>query len=128
MSYDRAVVRAVIDQVKSEGRTALTALEGKRICDAYGIPTPPEGLATSADEAVRLAAEMGYPVVLKIVSGDILHKTDAGGVLTGLARYDGPPHGLARKIHQRRGARQDFGAGCDQRRGKPDPPMLLHRP
>jgi acetyl coenzyme A synthetase (ADP forming)-like protein len=45
---------------------------------------PQEGLATSAEEAVRLAEEMGYPVVLKIASSDILHKTDAGGVLTGL--------------------------------------------
>jgi acetyl coenzyme A synthetase (ADP forming)-like protein len=84
MSYDQAAVRAVLDQVRAEGRTALTAPEGKRVCEAYGIPTPPEGLATSATEAVRLAEEMGYPVVLKIVSTDILHKTDAGGVLTGL--------------------------------------------
>jgi acetyl coenzyme A synthetase (ADP forming)-like protein len=85
MSYDQAAVRSVIDQVKAAGRTSLTASEGKRICDAYGIPTPQEGMATSADEAVRVAGGIGYPVVLKIVSGDILHKTDAGGVLTGLA-------------------------------------------
>jgi len=85
MSYDQAAVRAVLDQVKAEGRTALSSLEGKRICDAYNIPTPEEGLATSAEEAVRLAETLGYPVVLKIVSPDILHKTDAGGVLTGVA-------------------------------------------
>ncbi len=84
MSYDQAAVRAVLDQVQAEGRTALTALEGKRVCEAYGISTPPEGLATSAGEAVRLAEEIGYPVVLKIASPDILHKTDAGGVLPGL--------------------------------------------
>ena len=84
MSYDQAAVQAVLDQVGAEGRTALTAPEGKRVCEAYGIPTPQEGLATSAGEAVRLAEEIGYPVVLKIVSTDILHKTDAGGVLTGL--------------------------------------------
>jgi acetyl coenzyme A synthetase (ADP forming)-like protein len=84
MSYDQTAVRAILEQVRTAGRTALTALEGKRICDAYGIPTPEEGLATSANAAVRLARDMGYPVVLKIASSDILHKTDAGGVLTGL--------------------------------------------
>lgn len=85
MSHDRAAVREVLDQVRATGRTALTAQEGKRLCDAYGIATPQEGLATSAGAAVRLAKAMGFPVVLKIASGDILHKTDAGGVLTGLA-------------------------------------------
>src|SRR5438093_7759911 len=85
MNYDRTTVRVVLDQIRAEGRMALTAPEGKRVCEAYGIPVPKEGLATSAHEAVRLAQEIGYPVVLKIVSTDILHKTDAGGVLTGLA-------------------------------------------
>src|SRR5712692_2819523 len=85
MNYDRTAVRVVLDQVRAEGRTALSAPEGKQVCEAYGIPVPTEGLATSAPEAARLAQEIGYPVVLKIVSTDILHKTDAGGVLTGLA-------------------------------------------
>ena len=85
MQGDRAAVQAVLDQVRAEGRTVLTASEGKQVCEAYGIPVPKEGLATSAPEAVRLAQEIGYPVVLKIFSTDILHKTDAGGVLTGLA-------------------------------------------
>jgi acetyl coenzyme A synthetase (ADP forming)-like protein len=85
MQGDRAAVQAVLDQVRAEGRTVLTAPEGKQVCEAYGIPVPKEGLATSAPEAARLAQEIGYPVVLKIVSTDILHKTDAGGVLTGLA-------------------------------------------
>ena len=84
MSHDQAAVRAVLDQVRADGRSALTAREGKRVCEAYGIPTPPEGLASSSDEAVALAQQIGFPVVLKIASPDILHKTDAGGVLTGL--------------------------------------------
>src|SRR5262245_50893236 len=84
MQGDRAAVQAVLDKVRAEGRTVLTAPEGKQVCAAYGIPVPQEGLATSASEAARLAQEIGYPVVLKIVSTDILHKTDAGGVLTGL--------------------------------------------
>lgn len=54
------------------------------MCEAYGIPTPQERLAASAAEAVARAGEIGLPVVLKIVSPDILHKTEAGGVLVGL--------------------------------------------
>ncbi|GES26898.1 acyl-CoA synthetase [Acrocarpospora pleiomorpha] len=81
-------VGEILGKARAEGRLALTAPEGKRICDAYGIATPGEGLATSADEAVALAAEIGFPVVLKIVSPDILHKTEAGGVLVGLATPD----------------------------------------
>ncbi|TPQ44498.1 CoA-binding protein, partial [Prosthecomicrobium hirschii] len=83
-----ATVRAVLDQVKASGRTALTAPEGKIVCDAYGIAVPQEGVATSADEAVALATRMGLPVVLKIVSPDILHKTEAGGVLVGVKSAD----------------------------------------
>ncbi|MBI0382018.1 acetate--CoA ligase family protein, partial [Streptomyces albiflaviniger] len=70
MTYDNDAVRAVLDAARAEGRTALTAPEGKRITDAYGIPTPAEGLAESADEAVALADRIGFPVVLKIVSPD----------------------------------------------------------
>ncbi|MEV0596122.1 acetate--CoA ligase family protein [Nonomuraea cavernae] len=77
-------VREVLEKARAEGRTALTAPEGRVLCQAYGIATPGEGLATSAEEAARIAAEIGFPVVLKIVSPDILHKTDAGGVLVGL--------------------------------------------
>ncbi|MEV6030169.1 acetate--CoA ligase family protein [Nonomuraea sp. NPDC052116] len=77
-------VREVIEKALAEGRTALTAPEGRKICEEYGIATPGEGLATSADEAVSIAERIGLPVVLKIVSPDILHKTDAGGVLVGL--------------------------------------------
>ncbi|MEV4626938.1 acetate--CoA ligase family protein [Micromonospora sp. NPDC049523] len=83
-SYDREAVRRVLDQVRAEGRDSLTAPEGRLVVEAYGISTPQEGLATSADEAVTLAGQIGLPVVLKIVSPDILHKTEAGGVLVGL--------------------------------------------
>ncbi|MEE8237771.1 MAG: acetate--CoA ligase family protein, partial [Gammaproteobacteria bacterium] len=85
MTHRRDDVRVVLDQVKAEGRTALTAPECKTVCDAYGIPLPEEGLANAPDEAVAIAAGIGYPVVMKIVSADIQHKTEAGGVLVGLA-------------------------------------------
>ena len=84
MEQRAGAVREVLDKALAEGRTALTAPEGRVICEAYGIATPGEGLATSAEEAAELAGKLGLPVVLKIVSPDILHKTDAGGVLVGL--------------------------------------------
>ncbi|SAK55295.1 N-acetyltransferase GCN5 [Caballeronia calidae] len=77
-------VAEVFDRVKAEGRTSLTAPEGKLICDAYGIAVPQEGVAKSADDAAKLASFIGFPVVLKIVSPEILHKTEAGGVLVGV--------------------------------------------
>ncbi|WP_030418527.1 acetate--CoA ligase family protein [Streptomyces sp. SCSIO 75703] len=83
-AVDRDTVTEVLAGVRAEGRSALTAPEGKRIADAYGIATPGEALATSADEAVAQAGSFDGPVVLKIVSPDILHKTDAGGVVVGL--------------------------------------------
>ena len=81
-------VRRVLDAVKAEGRTALTAPEGKLVCEAYGIPVPKEGVAKSAAEAATIATGMGFPVVLKIVSPEILHKTEAGGVLVGVKSAD----------------------------------------
>src|ERR1700688_1520221 len=84
MSNSKDAVRKVLDQVKADNRTSLTAPEGKLVCDAYGIPVPKEGVATSAGEAARIAAGMGFPVVMKIVSPDILHKTEAGGVVVGV--------------------------------------------
>ena len=82
---ERATVREVLDAVRRDERTSLSAPEAKRVCDAYGIAVPQEGLATSSEHAVELAQEIGFPVVLKIVSPEILHKTEAGGVLVGLS-------------------------------------------
>ena len=81
-------VRGVLNQAKANGLAALTAPQCKTVCDAYGIPLPHEGLARSADEARALAEEIGCPVVMKIVSPDILHKTEAGGVVVGVADGD----------------------------------------
>lgn len=85
VNKDKDAVRKVLDKVKADKRDSLTAPEGKLVCDAYGIAVPKEGLAKSADEAAKMAADMGGKVVLKIVSPDILHKTEAGGVLVGLS-------------------------------------------
>jgi acetyl coenzyme A synthetase (ADP forming)-like protein len=84
MSSGKSSVREILDQVKAQGRASLTPSEGKILCEAYGIATPREGLATSASEAARIAGEIGFPVVMKVVSPEILHKTEAGGVITGI--------------------------------------------
>jgi acyl-CoA synthetase (NDP forming) len=84
MSNSKDAVRKILDLVKADKRTSLTAPEGKLVCDAYGIPVPKEGVAKSAAEASKIAADMGFPVVMKIVSPDILHKTEAGGVMVGV--------------------------------------------
>src|SRR5881394_1932218 len=81
---NKDAVRKVLNAVKAEKRTSLTAPEGKLVCDAYGIPVPKEGVAKSAADAAKLATGMGFPVVMKIVSPDILHKTEAGGVVVGV--------------------------------------------
>jgi acetyl coenzyme A synthetase (ADP forming)-like protein len=85
---DKEIVEKILEKVAAEGRTSLSAPEGRQVCEAYGIPTPRERLATTAEEAVAQAEEIGLPVVLKIVSPDILHKTEAGGVLVGLTTAD----------------------------------------
>src|SRR5258708_24913696 len=83
-SVDKGDVRKVLDKAKAEKRDSLTAPEGKLVCDAYGIAVQKEGVARSAQEAGKLANGMGFPVVMKIVSPDILHKTEAGGVVVGV--------------------------------------------
>ena len=88
MSYDQSAVRTVLARAKAEQRNSLTSVEAKQIAAAYEIATPAEGLATSVDNAVGMANEIGFPVVLKIASADILHKTDAGGVITDLEDVD----------------------------------------
>jgi acyl-CoA synthetase (NDP forming) len=88
MNADKAKVRQILDKVKAEKRDSLTAPEGKLVCDAYGISVPKEGVATSAADASKMASSMGFPVVMKIVSPEILHKTEAGGVIVGVKSAD----------------------------------------
>ena len=84
MAINKNAVKAVIEKAIKAKRSALTADECKKICAAYDIPLPRDGLATSGDKAASLAKRLGFPVVMKIQSGDILHKTDAGGVIVGV--------------------------------------------
>src|SRR5246127_77172 len=84
MAHDKKAVRKILDQAKAAARSSLTAPEAKGICEAYGIAVPQEGVAATAADAARLAAAIGFPVVMKIVSPQILHKTEAGGVVVGV--------------------------------------------
>lgn len=87
MEADHEAVREVISQVRAEGRLQLSENEGKRILRAYGISVPQEGIAQDLRSALEVAERIGYPVVLKVESPDIAHKTDVGGVVLDI---DGP--------------------------------------
>ncbi|MDD5339279.1 MAG: acetate--CoA ligase family protein [Dehalococcoidales bacterium] len=74
----------VLDDLKKQNRTVLTEIEAKQVIKNAGIKVVATRLAASQKEAVTLAGKIGYPVVLKIASPDVIHKTDAGGVKVGL--------------------------------------------
>jgi acetyltransferase len=77
---DRALVSQILEQAKAEGRTLLTEVESKQLLAAYHLPTVPTLTATDAEAAVNCAQKLGFPVVLKLWSTTITHKTDVGGV------------------------------------------------
>jgi len=81
---DRATARSIVDKVRDTNRTILTEYESKKLLEAYGIPTTKTEIASTADEAVAWAEKIGYPVVLKLYSLTITHKTDVGGVVLNL--------------------------------------------
>ncbi|MFZ5596221.1 MAG: acetate--CoA ligase alpha subunit [Bacillota bacterium] len=78
------MVREIFSRVKQEGRLVLLGSESAAVAEAYGIPAAPVKLAASPDEAAALAEEMGFPVVLKVASPKIMHKSDVGGVKIGI--------------------------------------------
>ncbi|HSM26159.1 MAG TPA: acetate--CoA ligase family protein [Anaerolineaceae bacterium] len=79
-NIDKAKALEIIKAAREDGRDALTEIEAKQVFAAYGLPITETLLAKSEDEAVSMAKEIGFPIVMKIVSPDILHKSDAGGV------------------------------------------------
>jgi acetyltransferase len=85
---DHAQAEEIIQSIRASGRTLLSEFESKQLLKAYGIPTVETHIAQSEAEAVQLAQEMGYPVVLKLYSETITHKTDVGGVKLNLADAD----------------------------------------
>ncbi len=79
-SASRNQVEQIIENVRGQGRVLLTEPESKQLLSLYGIPTVETRIAAGEDEAARLASEIGFPVVLKVFSETISHKTDVGGV------------------------------------------------
>jgi acyl-CoA synthetase (NDP forming) len=79
-----SAVSEIFDKVKKEKRNSLLEPEAKTVCMKYGIPVTKFKVARNEAEAVKFAEQMGFPVVLKIVSPDVIHKSDVGGVIVGL--------------------------------------------
>jgi acetyltransferase len=92
---DRQLVGEVIDRVRGEGRSILTEFESKQLLAAYGIPVAQTFIATDVASAVQAAEKLGYPVVLKLYSETITHKTDVGGVQLNLGSAQGVQRAFA---------------------------------
>jgi acetate---CoA ligase (ADP-forming) len=86
VSSSKASARAVLEKAlkSANGAAALDEVASKRLLKAYGIPVSKEEIAQTAAEAVKIAKKIGFPVVAKVVSADILHKSDIGGVVLNL--------------------------------------------
>ncbi|MCP4538248.1 MAG: acetate--CoA ligase [Chloroflexi bacterium] len=81
-------VQELFDRVRAEGRVSIGDAEAWTVLESYGFTVPKSRLAETPEEAISIAEEIGYPVVLKLASPDILHKTDVGGVKLGLSSPD----------------------------------------
>jgi acyl-CoA synthetase (NDP forming) len=92
---DVAAAGTLIEAVKQAGRKNLLETEARELLSLYGVALPPAGLAKTEDEAVTAAAAVGFPVALKIVSPEIIHKSDAGGILLNLGDEKAVREGFA---------------------------------
>ncbi len=81
---DKARASEILTTVRNSGRTILTEYESKKLLESYGIPSVPTEIAETVEQAVEAAGKIGYPVVLKLHSFTITHKTDVGGVILNL--------------------------------------------
>jgi acetyltransferase len=116
---DRSQVETVINAAKAEGRTILTELESKQILSAYGIPVVESRTADSIATAIAHAEALGYPVVMKLVSKTITHKTDVGGVKLNLQSAD-----AVRRAYQEMQAIVTEKAGAEHFQGVTVQPMI----
>lgn len=109
---DRVLAETIIRTVRQTGRTILTEYESKQLLSAYGIPTVDTRIATTPEEAVDLAEKIGYPVVLKLYSETITHKTDVGGVrllLKDAETVRGAYNGIKTSVTEKAGAEHFLG-------------------
>ncbi|HDI52942.1 MAG TPA: acetyl-CoA synthetase [Candidatus Bathyarchaeota archaeon] len=89
----------IISKAREEGRSFLLEPEAKRLCALYGLPVTRFEVAKSEDEAVEAARRIGFPIVLKVVSPQVLHKSDVGGVILNLRDEEGVREAY-RRIHE----------------------------
>jgi 4-hydroxybutyrate---CoA ligase (ADP-forming) len=85
---DTDKVKSIFENVRKQGRTNLLEEEGYEVLKAYGFPTPKSSLCITEQECINAARQIGYPLVMKVVSPDIIHKSDAGGVKIGINTDD----------------------------------------
>ena len=90
--------REIVEAALREGRRKLLEHEAYALLEHYGLPVPRHALARSLEEAVEAAEHVGYPVVLKVVSPDIVHKSDVGGVVLGLRSEEEVAEAYARIV------------------------------
>jgi acyl-CoA synthetase (NDP forming) len=102
-------IQQILTKARKEGRRALLEPEAEKICASCGIPVPKSFVATSVEEAATRAEELGFPAVLKIVSPDILHKTEAGAVLVGLRDRDEVKRGFQEIIAKAKNYKPEAG-------------------
>ena len=95
---DADKARTLIQAVKQEGRKNLLETEARELLSVYGVALPPARLAKTPEEAGAAAAALGFPVALKIVSPEIIHKSDAGGILLNLADEAAVREGFAKVV------------------------------
>jgi acetyltransferase len=107
LTFDRERAAAIIRDCLARGKTRLGELEGIGILESYGFTVLPTRLAASAEEAAALGAEIGFPVVMKIVSEQILHKSDAGGVIVGIDNADAARQAYETILARARGYKPD---------------------
>ena len=126
--HDLAAARRLVEAALAAGREWLSEVEAKALLAAYGIPVVETRIAPSASEAARIADELGYPAALKILSPDITHKSDVGGVALALenaaAVEEAASRMLARVAHLRPGAEID-GFTVQRMASKPDAYELI---
>ena len=134
-SFQPNRVRAseILSTVRNSGRTILTEYESKKLLEAYGIPSVPTEIAENENAAVAAADVIGYPVVLKLNSFTITHKTDVGGVILNLPDAASVRHAFAQirdSVESSRGTRPlpgSYRPAIRQARGVRTHPRLLHR-
>jgi acetyltransferase len=128
IQVDRAGARRFIDGRMAETRTLLTETEAKSLLATYGIPVNPTTAATCADEAIAQAEQIGYPVAMKILSRDITHKSDAGGVRLDLNTRDAVRRGFTELMNSARTAFPQAildGVTIQAMIGKPDCELII---